>query len=262
MVVALIILPMILRHNAISERQTNLPAQITEEVNSTATTTITTNQTETTTTTIETLSESRTNETIAVFNPAKITTSKTTTQTTQKSVVDNLTTTEHKITTSKSTTTVVNPTTVAKNTTTGGTTGGNNAPVQGYYPTKEEWDIFCVVVCSETGYCEDKAQLAVAHTVINRLSNPIYPDTIKEILTQRAQYTCVQNYYTGNMRPGLEIGGEAYNHTMQLIHQAWEEWDFTHGAVAYYNPHMIGWNAWFEQYECVYEDQYGRFFKV
>lgn len=245
----MLITPMILRHNAISERQTNLPAQITEEVNSTATTTITTGQTETTTTTIKTLSESRANETITVFNPAKITTSKTTTRTTQKSVVDNLTTTEHKTTTNKSTTT-------------GGTNGANNAPVQGYYPTKEEWDMFCVVVCSETGYCEDKAQLAVAHTVINRLSNPIYPDTIKEILTQRAQYTCVQNYYTGNMRPGLEIGGEAYNHTMQLIHQAWEEWDFTHGAVAYYNPHMIGWNAWFEQYECVYEDQYGRFFKV
>ena len=258
----MLITPMILRHNAISERQTNLPAQITEEVNSTATTTITTGQTETTTTTIKTLSESRANETITVFNPAKITTSKTTTQTTQKSVVDNLTTTEHKTTTGEATTTVANSTTVAKNTTTGGTTGVNNAPVHGYYPTKEEWDMFCVVVCSETGYCEDKAQLAVAHTVINRLSNPIYPNTIKEILTQRAQYTCVQNYYTGNMRPGLEIGGAAYNHTMQLIHQAWEEWDFTHGAVAYYNPHMIGWNAWFEQYECVYEDKYGRFFHV
>lgn len=262
MVAIVLITPVILRHTEKSEGQIDLPSQITDEVNSTATTTITTSQTKTTTTTIETLSESRANKTIVVFNPAKITTSKTTTRTTQKSVVDNLTTTEHKTTTNKSTTTVVNSTTDANNTTTGGTTGVNNAPVQGYYPTKEEWDMFCVVVCSETGYCEDKAQLAVAHTVINRLSNPIYPNTIKEILTQRAQYTCVQNYYTGNMRPGLEIGGAAYNHTMKLIHQAWEEWDFTHGAVAYYNPHMIGWNAWFEQYECVYEDQYGRFFKV
>jgi hypothetical protein len=40
------------------------------------------------------------------------------------------------------------------------------------------------------------------------------------------------------------------------------EADFTNGAVAYYNPHINGYNAWFEQYELVYEDQYGRFFKV
>ncbi len=246
MVAIVLITPVILRHTEKSEGQIDLPSQITEKVNPVVTTSITTSQT--------TIEQEKTTTTT--------TTAKITAQIKQKSVVDNLTTTGHKTTTSKTTTTVVNSTTVAKNTTTGGTTGVNNAPVQGYYPTKEEWDMFCVVVSSETGYCEDKAQLAVAHTVINRLSNPIYPNTIKEILTQRAQYTCVQNYYTGNMRPGLEIGGEAYNHTMQLIHQAWEEWDFTHGAVAYYNPHMIGWNAWFEQYECVYEDQYGRFFKV
>lgn len=258
----MIILPMILRYHRHEQhkQQDDLPGQVTESNNSAATTTTTATQT-TTVTTTETYSESQTYATLNVLCSKTVATTpkKDVTPTlTQVSVDAKNTTTEC---TNKSTEIPTNTTTKIT-TTTGRTTGVNNAPVQGYYPTKEEWDMFCVVVCSETGYCEDKAQLAVAHTVINRLSNPIYPDTIKEILTQRAQYTCVQNYYTGNMRPGLEVGGEAYNHTMQLIHQAWEEWDFTHGAVAYYNPHMIGWNAWFEQYECVYEDQYGRFFKV
>ena len=252
----MLITPVILRHTEKSNGQIDLPSQITKKVDPVVTTSITTSQT--------TVEQEKTTTTT--------TTTKTTAQAKQKSVVSNLTTTERKTTTSKSTTTVVNSETVANNTTTqkGSSTNTKKSAnesytpteIEGYYPTEEEWNMFCVVVCSETGYCEDKAQLAVAHTVINRLSNPIYPDTIKEILTQRAQYICVQNYYTGNMRPGLEIGGDAYNHTMQLIHQAWEEWDFTNGAVAYYNPHMIGWNAWFEQYECVYEDEYGRFFKV
>ena len=258
----MIILPMILRYHRHEQhkQQNDLPGQVTESNNSAATTITTATQT-TTVTTTETYLESQTHATLNVLCSKTVatTTKKDVTSTsTQVSVSAKNTTTEC---TNKSTETPTNTTTKVT-TTTGGTTGANNAPVQGYYPTKEEWDMFCVVVCSETGYCEDKAQLAVAHTVINRLSNPIYPNTIKEILTQRAQYTCVSNYYTGNMRPGLEVGGEAYNHTMQLIHQAWEEWDFTHGAVAYYNPHMIGWNAWFEQYECVYEDQYGRFFRV
>ena len=259
MVAALIILPMILRHykHEQHEEQNNRPAQVTENNNSAATTTPTVQTIATTT--AQTHSESQAHITLNVLCSKSIVTTtrkEVTSQSSQTSVDCNLQTTETE--TSKTTTTkkAVQTTTTS--------TVANNVPVekQGYYPTKEEWDMFCVVVCSETGYCEDKAQLAVAHTVINRLSNPIYPNTIKEILTQRAQYTCVQNYYTGNMRPGLEVGGEAYNHTMQLVHQAWKEWDFTHGAVAYYNPHMIGWNAWFEQYECVYEDQYGRFFKV
>ena len=141
------------------------------------------------------------------------------------------------------------------------TTVANNATAD-YCPTSQEMDMFCTVVSSETGYCEDMAQKAVAHTVLNRLKSAKFPNTLYEVLTQRNQYSCVNNYFYGTYRKGLEPSSAAYAHTMDLIIEAMNEADFTNGAVAYYNPHMKGYNSWFEQYELVYEDQYGRFFKV
>lgn len=141
------------------------------------------------------------------------------------------------------------------------TTVANNATTD-YCPTSQEMDMFCTVVSSETGYCEDMAQKAVAHTVLNRLKSAKFPNTLYEVLTQRNQYSCVNNYFYGTYRKGMEPSSAAYAHTMDLIIETMNEVDFTNGAVAYYNPHMKGYNSWFEQFELVYEDQYGRFFKV
>ena len=42
--------------------------------------------------------------------------------------------------------------------------------------------------------------------------------------------------------------------------EALNEWDFTGGAFAYYNPQMIGYNAWYESLQFTYQNQYARFF--
>ena len=123
-----------------------------------------------------------------------------------------------------------------------------------------EMQLFATVVSSETGYCEDAAQKAVAHTIINRLRRDDFPNTIYEVLTQENQYTAVQDAFTGQYREGLEPGSDGWNHTLDLCYEALNEWDFTGGAVAYYNPEICGWNDWFESLTLTYEDSHGRFF--
>jgi spore germination cell wall hydrolase CwlJ-like protein len=166
-------------------------------------------------------------------------------------------------------TTAAKTTTVAE--TTVSTTTTEQKPVQtvsdcftsmGYTPTANEMNMFCTVVSSETGYCEDAAQKAVAHTIINRVLSDKFPNNIYDVVTQENQYTAIHSYFDGQYRPGLEPGSDGWNHTMQLCYEAMAEYDFTNGAVAYYNPEMIGYNSWFESLTLVYADQYGRFFKI
>lgn len=131
-----------------------------------------------------------------------------------------------------------------------------------YYPTEQELMMMCTVVCSETGYCDTKVQRAVAHTIVNRVYSDDFPNNVYQVVTQRNQYSCISRYFNGNMRKGCEIGSENWNRSMQVCIDVWDEYDFTNGAVAYYNPYMKGYNAWFEQFTLVYEDEYGRFFRV
>ena len=131
-----------------------------------------------------------------------------------------------------------------------------------YTPSYKDVFMMCVVVSSETGYCDDKVQLAVAHTIINRVNSNDFPNTIEEVVTQRNQYTAIHSYFDGDYRKFLEPHSELWNHTWSLCWQALNEEDFIGGAVAYYNPYQKGVNAWFEQFTLTYEDEFGRFFTV
>ena len=131
-----------------------------------------------------------------------------------------------------------------------------------YVPTDQEIFMLCVVVSQETGYCEAKAQKAVCNTVINRVNSDKFPNNLYDVLTQRNQYTAVNAYFTGNYRKYLEPGSDLWNNTVNIVLECLNEADFTNGATAYYNPEINGYNQWFEQYQLVYQDKYGRFFKV
>lgn len=245
-----------------------IPDKETSEVATTTTTSTTTVQTTTTKpeekssiTTSSTTSTAKSSKkitvsitksplTVANFAPTQATM-------TAKTTTTSLSTTERTTAKTQKIADIPKATTTRKAT----TTVANNATTD-YCPTSQEMDMFCTVVSSETGYCEDMAQKAVAHTVLNRLKSAKFPNTLYEVLTQRNQYSCVNNYFYGTYRKGLEPSSAAYAHTMDLIIEAMNEVDFTNGAVAYYNPHMKGYNSWFEQFELVYEDQYGRFFRV
>ena len=143
-------------------------------------------------------------------------------------------------------------------------TNNQNSIYVAYYGniplTQNDMNMMCTIVSSETGYCDDMAQKAVAHTILNRFNDSRFPNTMYEITTQENQYTAIHSYFDGQYREGLYPGSELWNHSMQLCYEALNEWDFTGGAFAYYNPQMIGYNAWFESLQFTYQNQYARFF--
>ena len=194
--------------------------------------------------------------------------------TTNKNAETTKKTTKEQTTTKQTTTTKVTTTKPAETTTQAITTTKpvetttpieTNTPVafNGYNLTLSENDMamMCTIVSSETGYCEDMAQKAVAHTIINRLVSDKFPNDMYSVCTQENQYTAIHSYFDGQYRAGLAPGSDGWNHTMQLCYEALNEYDFTNGAFAYYNPNMCGYNSWFESLTLTYADQYGRFFK-
>lgn len=180
------------------------------------------------------------------------------------------TTTTKKTTTTKTTTKAAVITTKAVAQTTTTTTAARSVySVINYTPTEQEWNMFCTVVSSETGYCSEEMQKHVAHTVINRvkhmLANPNspFPKTLYGILTQAGQYTCISNYFNGTYRSDLYPGSAGWNNTMRIIKEAWNEPDPINGGIGYYNPNMGGLNYWFENnLQLCYVDQYARYFRL
>ena len=191
----------------------------------------------------------------------------TTTITTAKTAKPTMTTTKTSSTTDTTTTTSAATTqtiTVSELATTQSESSASNEPeyqeCSFYGLSKEDMNMMCTIVSSETGYCEDQAQKAVAHTIINRLISDKFPNDMYSVCTQENQYTAIHSYFDGQYRAGLAPGSDGWNHTMQLCYEALNESDFTNGAYAYYNPNICGYNSWFESLNLVYIDQYGRFF--
>ena len=187
------------------------------------------------------------------------------TSTTKKVTTHNFTTTKSVATTKPAATT----TTKAPATTTRAAAPSNFVSVINYTPTQQEWDMFCTVVSSETGYCNETIQKHVAHTVINRVkhmlsnSNSPFPKTLYGILTQQGQYTCISNYFYGTYRSGMAPGSAGWNNTMRIIKEAWNEPDPINGGIGYYNPNMGGLNYWFENnLQFCYQDSVARYFRL
>lgn len=180
-------------------------------------------------------------------------------------------TTQPRVTTQSSVTTQpsVTTTTEAPATTTRAAAPSNFISVINYTPTQQEWDMFCTVVSSETGYCSTTVQKHVAHTVINRVKhmlsnfNSPFPKTLYGILTQQGQYTCISNYFYGTYRSGMTPGSAGWNNTMRIIKEAWNEPDPINGGIGYYNPNMGGLNYWFENnLQFCYQDNVARYFRL
>lgn len=67
--------------------------------------------------------------------------------------------------------------------------------------TDEELELLALVIYSEAGgdTCSDDTRQMVGEVVLNRVADPRYPDTLAEVLTQRAQYG--RFYWTGAVWP-------------------------------------------------------------
>lgn len=224
-----------------------------EQIHTEVTTTSTTEIPKTTTTTTSTTTKPTTTTTTKTSS-----TTDTTTTTTSTTVEPETTTTTSVATTQ--TTTVPEPVTAKSESPTSSEPGYYECPLYGFSLSEEDMNMMCTIVSSETGYCEDQAQKAVAHTIINRLVSDKFPNDMYSVCTQVNQYTAIHSYFDGQYRAGLAPGSDYWNNSMRLCLEALNESDFTNGAYAYYNPNICGYNSWFESLNLVYADQYGRFF--
>lgn len=69
-------------------------------------------------------------------------------------------------------------------------------PIERNY-TDEDLEVLTRVLTGECHTYPDEEQLYVGSVVLNRVKNPEFPDSIKEVVFQKGQYSCVTdgNYY-------------------------------------------------------------------
>lgn len=57
--------------------------------------------------------------------------------------------------------------------------------------TEEELELLARVISGEAQFCNDDEQRYVGSVVLNRVADPRFPNTIKEVIYQKHQYACV-----------------------------------------------------------------------
>ena len=71
--------------------------------------------------------------------------------------------------------------------------------------TEEELEMLAHIIFAEAGsnWCSDKMQQYTGSVVLNRIASPLFPNTMKEVIYQPSQYSCVKSgsyYKTPNER--------------------------------------------------------------
>lgn len=80
--------------------------------------------------------------------------------------------------------------------------------------TSEEFELLAKVVMGEAGNQEEIGQRLVIDTVLNRVNDNRFPDTIYEVLTQPNQY-----YVNESIIPSPEIYGYIYDELIKLYNE-------------------------------------------
>lgn len=115
----------------------------------------------------------------------------------------------------------------------------------------QEIEMIEAVVMHEVGYCSRESMIAIAHVILNRVENPLFPDTVYKVLHQKGQFTAIHNYYDHQRPVTPEV--------KQAVADALEMSDVTGGALYFYNPQYMRNSRelqWFQSLETtlVYED--------
>ena len=77
--------------------------------------------------------------------------------------------------------------------------------------TEEELEVLAIIIYQEAGgdACNDSTRQMVGEVFLNRVSSPLFPDTFKEVATQKSQYGRL--YWTGLVWPERRTSpGEAH----------------------------------------------------
>lgn len=106
-------------------------------------------------------------------------------------------------------------------------TTSNSRGATGKVISQEELDLLARVIYAEARGEDLEGQIAVGAVVLNRLENPQFPNTIREVIYQRGAFTAVDD-----KQIHLKPNDKAY----QAAKEALKGKDPTGGALYYYNP--------------------------
>ena len=136
--------------------------------------------------------------------------------------------------------------------------GGNQSsqtdisPIQQFSITDEEIEMLKYIVEQETRGGSYKHKCIVTNVVLNRVKDSRFPNTVKEVLLQKNQFSSTWNYYQKRNKPD-EKTENAVNAVLNG-----KERDESNGALYF---HSMSSDGWFSSLSFVMEMEGHRFFK-
>lgn len=136
--------------------------------------------------------------------------------------------------------------------------GGNHpsqtsvAPIQQFSITDEEIEMLKYIVEQETRGGSYKHKCIVTNVVLNRVKDSIFPNTVREVLLQKNQFSSTWNYYQKKNKPD-ESTVNAVNDVLNGRIK-----DESNGALYF---HSMKNDGWFGTLTFVMEFEGHRFFK-
>jgi len=129
-----------------------------------------------------------------------------------------------------------------------------NHNTQQLYITGEDIDLMAKLVSAESAGEPYAGKVAVASVVLNRTTDPHFPNTIKDVIFQRNAFSCVRN---GKIN--ASANQDCYNAVYDAIRGA----DPTNDALFFYNP-AIATCSWMKETQKVNQTTIGHhtFFKT
>ena len=105
-------------------------------------------------------------------------------------------------------------------------------PDGGFYPRIEieegDVDLMARVIMSEAGGCDWETKVAVGSVIVNRVISDLYPDTIREVVFQRRQFSTHNN-------------GTPTAECREAAKEALTSWDVPEDVLFFRSGHFHTW---------------------
>lgn len=89
--------------------------------------------------------------------------------------------------------------------------------------SEDDYQVLLKIVQAEAGICDEKGKILVANVVLNRVKSSAFPDTIREVVYQRSQFSPVSNGSINTCKVTEE--------TIDCVNRALNGEDYSEGAL-------------------------------
>lgn len=116
--------------------------------------------------------------------------------------------------------------------------------------SEDELDLFARLVYAEAAGEPIEGQIAMAASVLNRVTSPKYPNTLEGVIMEKVSVDGVEYYQYSPVLDGRiwELNPvsqrETYNACLEVIYAALGGQDPSEGSTGFYNPDKVRPDAW------------------